>query len=59
MTTQELLEGAKAAKTAAAALSTQEKNRLLLAMADSLVRSEEDILSANDRDVEALSLIHI
>lgn len=53
MTTQELLEGAKAAKTAAAALSTQEKNRLLLAMADSLVRSEEDILSANDRDVEA------
>lgn len=53
MTTQELLEGAKAAKTAAAALSTQEKNRLLLAMADSLVRSEGDILSANDRDVEA------
>lgn len=53
MTTQELLEGAKAAKTAAAVLSTQEKNRLLLAMADSLVRSEGDILSANDRDVEA------
>ena len=30
MTTQELLQGAKAAKSAAAALSTQEKNRLLL-----------------------------
>ncbi len=53
MTTQELLQGAKAAKTAAAALSTQEKNRLLRAMADSLVRSKGDILSANDRDVEA------
>ena len=53
MTTQELLQGAKAAKSAAAALSTQEKNRLLLAMADSLVQHRADILAANDQDVEA------
>ena len=53
MTTQELLQGAKAAKSAAAALSTQEKNRLLLAMADSLVQHQADILAANDQDVEA------
>lgn len=53
MTTQELLQGAKAAKSAAAVLSTQEKNRLLLAMADSLVQHQADILAANDQDVEA------
>ena len=53
MTTQELLQGAKAAKSAAATLSTQEKNRLLLAMADSLVQHQADILAANDQDVEA------
>ena len=53
MTTQELLQGAKAAKSAAAALSTQEKNRLLMAMADSLVQHQADILAANDQDVEA------
>ena len=53
MTTQELLQGAKAAKSAAAALSTQEKNRLLLAMADSLLQHQADILAANDQDVEA------
>ena len=53
MTTQELLQGEKAAKSAAAALSTQEKNRLLLAMADSLVQHQADILAANDQDVEA------
>ena len=53
MTTEELLRGAKAAKAAAAALSTEEKNRLLCVMADSLVRHEAQILSANERDVEA------
>ena len=53
MTTQELLQGAKAAKSAAASLTTQEKNRLLRAMADSLVQHQADILAANEQDVEA------
>ncbi|WP_367923916.1 glutamate-5-semialdehyde dehydrogenase [uncultured Ruthenibacterium sp.] len=53
MTTDQLLCEAKAAKAAAAALSTEKKNELLCAMADSLVRHEKDILLANDQDVEA------
>lgn len=53
MTTQELLAQAKAAKSAAAALSTAEKNRLLEAMAASLLAQTDALLAANAQDVEA------
>ncbi len=52
MTTKELLAGARAAK-GAAALSTEEKNGLLRACADSLTAHTKDILDANHEDVEA------
>ncbi len=48
-----LLQQAKAAKAAAAALSTEEKNRLLNAMADALVQQSGSILAANAADIEA------
>lgn len=53
MTTRELLAGARAAKGAAAALSTGEKDGLLRACADSLTAHTKDILDANHEDVEA------
>ena len=53
MTTQELLQGAKAAKARLAALSTQEKNRALLAMAQALVDQTGAILEANAQDLAA------
>ena len=53
MTTQELLQGAKAAKAKLAALSTQEKNRALLAMAQALVDQTGAILEANAQDLDA------
>ena len=53
MTTLEILKQAKAAAPALALLSTAEKNRALLAMADALVACTNDILEANDADVKA------
>ena len=53
MTTQELLCRAKAAKAAAAALSTQQKNALLCAMADALCAHSGAILEANRADLDA------
>ena len=53
MTTLEILERAAAAKAAAAALSPETKNTALLAMADALAGSVQDILSANSEDVAA------
>ena len=53
MTTLELLQRAKAAKTALALADTQTKNNALLAMADSLVAHTGDILAANALDLEA------
>ena len=53
MTTQALLTVAKGAKPAAALLTTEEKNALLLAMADSLLAHADAILAANADDVEA------
>ncbi len=52
-TTQEILQDARAAKPRAAALSTKEKNTLLLAMADALVKNTEAILAANAADLDA------
>ena len=53
MTTPELLEQAKRAKPLAAALSTQEKNNCLHAMADALTACQADILAANAGDLAA------
>ncbi|WP_251318890.1 glutamate-5-semialdehyde dehydrogenase [Flintibacter muris] len=53
MTTQELLQKAKAAKRDMAAADTETKNRALLAMADALEAHCGDILTANTLDLEA------
>ncbi len=51
-TTQEILIGAKAAARELALLSTEEKNKALLCMADALEAHTESILRANAQDVE-------
>ena len=53
MTTMELLEQARGAKTAMALADSEQKNRALLAMADALERRQGDILAANEQDLEA------
>ena len=53
MTTQELLQRAKGAKSAMALAGTQTKNKALLAMADALERHQEAILAANRLDLDA------
>ena len=50
---KQMLENAKAAKAQVAKLTTQEKNQALLAMADTLLSHQEDILAANAADLEA------
>lgn len=52
MTTQTLLENARAAKLSAMLLSTEKKNEALLKMADKLIEHTESILLANSTDVE-------
>jgi len=52
VTTMELLEKAKAVKGIISCLNEEEKNRVLISMADSLVECSEDILSANADDME-------
>ncbi len=51
MTTMELLERAKGAKSAMALADTETKNRALLAMADALEAKQEAILAANAQDL--------
>ena len=53
MTTLDILKAAKAAAPSLAALSTEEKNRALLAMADALEADTEALLAANRIDLEA------
>jgi glutamate-5-semialdehyde dehydrogenase len=50
--TQEKLLRARAASAKLAQLSTEEKNRLLLAIADTVETHEKDILAANRADIE-------
>lgn len=52
MTMQDILQKAKAAAKKAAALTTQQKNAILLQMADALTQSAEDILRANEQDLQ-------
>src|ERR1017187_947528 len=54
--TQEKLLRARAASTKLALLSTEEKNGLLLAIADALEANEKSILTANREDVESSGL---
>jgi glutamate-5-semialdehyde dehydrogenase len=54
--TQEKLLRARAASTKVAQLSTEEKNGLLLAIADSVEAHEKDILAANRADIERSGL---
>jgi len=51
-TTQQKLQRARAASAVLAQLSTEEKNELLLAIADAIEKHEKDILQANGEDVE-------
>ena len=53
MTTQEILQNAKAAVPSLAMLNTEKKNEALLAMADALTRHAEEILKANAEDMAA------
>ena len=53
MTTLDILKAAKAAAPSLAAVTTQQKNDALLAMADALEKDCETILSANEKDMEA------
>ena len=54
MTTLEILKQAKAAVPVLSMLSSDEKNRALLSMADLLEKEAEDILKANAEDIEAV-----
>ncbi len=53
MTTTEILKQAKAAKADLLLLSSEEKNRALLAMADAIEAEADEILARNAEDVEA------
>lgn len=53
MTTLEILEQAKAAKSELAKLTSEDKNNALLAMADMLEENSEYIIAENGKDVEA------
>lgn len=53
MTTKEILQTAKKAAPALAMLSSEDKNRALLAMADALESHMGEILCANEEDVRA------
>ena len=53
MTTQQILETARGAKSSIALASTEQKNNALLAMADAILQQEESILAANREDLEA------
>lgn len=52
MTTLEILKQAKAASPSLALMSTDDKNRALIAMADAIEAASEKILAANALDIE-------
>lgn len=56
LSTREKLLRARAAASRLALLSTDEKNSLLLAIADALEAQEDQILSANGRDIQSSGL---
>ena len=52
MTTKEILINAKSALSDAALITSQQKDRALYAMADSLIKFQAEILDANQKDLE-------
>ena len=54
MTTLEILKAAKAATATLSLLSEEEKNNALLSMATALEEASDEILSANEKDIEAV-----
>ena len=54
-----MLQAAKAAKSEISSLNTQQKNGALNAMADSLVACSEEILKANQQDIQRATNISI
>ena len=52
MTTKQILENAKKAKATAVMLNSETKNKILLCMADALVKNCDAILDANKTDLE-------
>ncbi|MBE6770017.1 MAG: glutamate-5-semialdehyde dehydrogenase [Ruminococcaceae bacterium] len=48
---EQMLKAAKAAKNEVANLTTEQKNKALISMADALVAEEKNILTANEMDV--------
>ena len=54
-----MLQAAKAAKAEIAALTTQQKNDALNAMADALITCSESILSANQQDIQRATNISV
>src|SRR5262249_38276651 len=56
LTTQEKLVRARDASSRLALLATEEKNSLLLAIADAIEQNEKNILAANREDVETSGL---
>ena len=55
-TTREILEAVKRASLKVNCLSTEEKNRALESMAQALLDSQEEILSENEKDLEAATV---
>ena len=53
MTTLDILKKTRAARSSLAALDETAKNRILLAMAETLMAAEDDILAENDADMTA------
>lgn len=53
MLTSDILKNAKAVKTQASMLTTQQKNDALCAMADALEKDSDAILAANKEDIDA------
>ena len=52
ITTKEILEAAKAAKSILGTLTEQQKTKAVIAMADALLESREEILKENEIDLE-------
>lgn len=53
MTTKEILQAARQAKTVLSAMSTEDKNRALFAMAEALETESAAILAENEKDMDA------
>lgn len=53
MTTREIIENTRNAKNTLLTITSEEKNKALLAMADAIMANEAYILSANDQDMAA------